>query len=49
MASPPPACPCSLVARSTAIRRPRSGARCVLQTQANTDRQTGPLCEVPIM
>ncbi|CAI9557395.1 unnamed protein product [Staurois parvus] len=28
---------------------PRSGARCLLWTQQNTDRCTGPLCEVPIM
>ncbi|CAI9593350.1 unnamed protein product, partial [Staurois parvus] len=27
----------------------RSGALCVLRTQWNTDRCTGPLCEVPIM
>ncbi|CAI9593349.1 unnamed protein product [Staurois parvus] len=26
----------------------RSGALCVLRTQWNTDRCTGPLCEVPI-
>ncbi|CAI9535223.1 unnamed protein product [Staurois parvus] len=28
---------------------PRSGARCVLRTQWNTDLWTGPLCKVPIM
>ncbi|CAI9553700.1 unnamed protein product [Staurois parvus] len=28
---------------------PRSSARCVLQTQWNTNRRTGPLYEVPIM
>ncbi|CAI9562223.1 unnamed protein product [Staurois parvus] len=27
----------------------RSGARCVLRTQWNTDRHMGPLCEVPII
>ncbi|CAI9584774.1 unnamed protein product, partial [Staurois parvus] len=27
----------------------QSGTRCVLRTQWNTDRCTGPLCEVPIM
>ncbi|CAI9585863.1 unnamed protein product [Staurois parvus] len=28
---------------------PQSGAHCVLRTEQNTDRCTGPLCEVPMM
>ncbi|CAI9574047.1 unnamed protein product [Staurois parvus] len=27
----------------------QSGARCVFRTQWNTDRRTGPLCEILIM
>ncbi|CAI9533372.1 unnamed protein product, partial [Staurois parvus] len=42
-ASLPPSCARSLGARSST----RSGARCVLRTQWNTDLCTGPLCESP--
>ncbi|CAI9600388.1 unnamed protein product [Staurois parvus] len=35
--------------RSREHAAPQSSARCVLRTQQNTDRCTGPLCEVPIM
>ncbi|CAI9586177.1 unnamed protein product [Staurois parvus] len=42
--------PCPLLVRTPWERAAlRSGARCVLQTQWNTDRHTGPLFEVPIM
>ncbi|CAI9563287.1 unnamed protein product [Staurois parvus] len=43
-----PLCPL-LVCAPWERAAPQSSACCVLQTQWNTDRCTGPLCEVSIM